>query len=77
MTREGHLEVHVQALLEKVHLLLRVCLIGSVPHLASEAVGILLNLLGPLGNVVKLFYLGIHHALEHVMLVEGLGELLP
>ena len=47
MTREGHLEARVQTLLEEVHLLLEVYLTGSVPHHASEAVGILLNLLDP------------------------------
>jgi hypothetical protein len=60
--------VRVQTLLEEVHLLLRVCLTGSVPHHVSEVVGILLNLLGPLGNVAELFHLGIHHAFGHAML---------
>jgi hypothetical protein len=78
MTREGHLETCVQTVLQEVHfLLLRVCLTGSVPHHVSEAVGVLLNLLGPLGNVVELFHLGIHNALEHMMLMEGFGKLLP
>ena len=78
MAQEGHLEVCVQTLLEEVHLLLlRVCLIRSVPHHASEVVGILLDLLGSLGNVVKLFHFGIHHALGHMMLMEGFGKLLP
>ena len=77
MTRKGHLEACVQTLLEEVHLLLRVCLTGSVPHYVSEAVGILLDLLSPLGNVAELFHLGIHHALGHMVLVEGFGELLP
>jgi hypothetical protein len=36
-----------------------------------------LSLLGPLGNDVELFYLGIHQALGHVMLAKGFGELLP
>ena len=39
-------------------------------------VGILLDLLGSLGNVVKLFHFGIHHALGHVVLAEGFSELL-
>ena len=78
MTREGHLEVCVQTLLEEIHLLLLgVCLTGNVPHLASEAISVLLDLLGSLGNVVKLFHFGIHHALGHVVLTEGFGELLP
>ena len=78
MTREGHLEVCVQTLLEEIHLLLLgVCLTGSIPHHASESVGVLLNLLAPLGNVAKLFHFGIHHALGHVVLAEGFGELLP
>ena len=78
MTREGNLEAHVQTLLEEVHfLLLRVYLIRSIPHHMSEAVGILLNLLGPLGDVTEILYLGIHHALGHMMLTEGFGELLP
>ena len=77
MTREGHLEAFVQTLLGEVHLLLGVCLTGSVPHHASEAISVLLNLLGPLGHVVELFHLGIHHALGHVVLAEGFDELLP
>ena len=78
MTREGHLEACVQTLLEQVHLLLLgVYLTRSVPHHASELVGVLLDLLGPLGNVTKLFNFGIHHALEHKVLAEGFGELLP
>ena len=78
MTQEGHLEACVQTLLEEVHLLLlRVCLTRSVPHHASEVVRVLLDLLGPLGNVSKLFHFGIHHALKHMVLTEGSGELLP
>ena len=78
MTRDGHLEACVQTLLEEVHLLLLgVYLIRSIPHHASEAVGILLNLLGRIGNVAELFHLGIHHALGHMVLVEGFGKLLP
>ena len=77
MTREGHLEACVQTLLEEVHLLLLgVCLTGSVPHHVSEVVGVLLDLLGSLGNVVELFHFGIHHALGHVVLAEGFSELL-
>ena len=76
MTREGHLEARVQTLLEEVHLLLRICLTESVSHHASEAVGVLLYLLGSLTNVVELFHFGIHHALRHVVLTEGFGELL-
>ena len=73
-----HLEACVQTLLEEVHLLLlRVCLTRSVPHHESEAVTILLDLLGSLGNVVELLHFGIHHALRHVVLVEGFDELLP
>ena len=78
MTRQGHLEPCVETLLEEVHLLLLgVCFTGSVPYHASEAVGILLDLLGSLGNVAELFHFGIHHALRHVVFVEGFGELLP
>ena len=78
MTREGHLEACVQTLLEEVHLLLLgVCITRSVPHHASEAVGVLLDLLGTFGNVVELFHFGIHHALGYVVLMEGFGELLP
>ena len=77
MTREGHLEACVQTLLEEVHLLLRICLIGSIRHHASEAVGILLDLLEALGNVAELIHFVIHHALGHVVLVEGFSELLP
>ena len=78
MTREGHLEACVQTLLEEVDLLLiRVYLTGSIAHHASEAVGVLLNLLGPSGNVAELFHLGIHHAPRYMMLMEGFGKLLP
>ena len=78
MTQEGHLETCVQSLLEEVHLLLLgVCLTWSVPHHESEAVGILLDLLGSLGNVAELFHFGIHHTLGHMVLVEGFGKLLP
>ena len=78
MTQEGHLKARVQTLLEELHLLLlRVCLTRSVPHHASEAVGVLLDLLGSLRNVVEFFHFGIHHALRHVVLAEGFGELLP
>ena len=73
-----HLEACVQTLLEEVHLLLlRVCRTGSVPHHASEAVGILQDLLGSLGNVMELFHFSIHPPLGHVVLIEGFGELLP
>ena len=51
--------------------------LGSIPHHASEAVGVLLDLLGSLGNVVELFHFGIHHTLGHMVLVEGFGKLLP
>ena len=58
MTREGHLEASVETLLEEVHLLLlKVYLTRSIPHHASEAVGVLLDLLGSLGNVAELFHL--------------------
>ena len=78
MTQKGHLEACVQTLLEEVHLLLlRVCIIGSLPHHASEVAGVLLDLVGSLGNVAELFHFGIHHALGHVLLMEGFGELLP
>ena len=78
MTREGHLEACVQTLLEEIHfLLLGVYLTRSVPHHAIEAVGILLDLLEPRGNVAELFHLGIYHTLRYMMLTEGLGELLP
>ena len=77
MTREGHLEACVQTLLEEVHLLLGVCLTGNVPHHVSKMIGVLLDLLGSLGNVVELFHFGIHHALGHVVLMEGFSELLP
>ena len=78
MTQEGHLKARVQTLLEELHLLLlRVCLTRSVPHHASEAVGILLELLGSLGNVAELFHFGIHHAFGHVVLAEGFSKLLP
>ena len=78
MTRKGHLEACVQTLLEELHLLLLgVCLTKSIPHHASEAIGILLNLLGPLRNVVKLLNIGIHHAHGHVVLMVGFDELLP
>ena len=76
MTQEAHLEVCVQTLLEEVHLLLLIVyLIGSVPHHASEVVGVLLDLLGSLGNIAELFHFGIHHALRHVVLTKGFDEL--
>ena len=43
----------------------------------SEVVGVLLDLLGPLGNVVELFHFGIHHSLGNMVLAEGFGKLLP
>ena len=49
----------------------------TVPHHASEAVGVLLDLLGSLKNVVELFHFCIHHALGHVVLAEGFGKLHP
>ena len=77
MTREGHLEACVQTLLEEVHLLLGVYLTRSIPRHASEVIGVLLDLLGSLGNFAALFHFGIHHALGHVVLAEGFDELLP
>ena len=75
MAQEGHLEAHVQTLLEEVHLLLLgICLTGSVPHHASEAIGVLLDLLESMGNIAKLFHFGIHHTLRHMVLVEGSGD---
>jgi hypothetical protein len=60
-----------------VHLLLLgIGLTWSIPHHAGEASGVLLNLLGSLGDVVKL-HLGIHDTFRNVLLIEGLGELLP
>jgi hypothetical protein len=76
MTREDHLEMRVLPLLEIVHLLLlRVGLTWSIPHHAGETSGVLLNLLGALGDVVELLHLGIHDTLRHVVLIEDLGEL--
>jgi hypothetical protein len=43
----------------------------------GETSSVFLNLLGALGDVAKLLHLGIHDALWHVLLTEGLGELLP
>jgi hypothetical protein len=78
MTREGHLEMRVQPLLEIVHLLLLgIGLTWSIPHHAGEPSSVLLNLLGALGDIAKLLYLGIHDALRHVLLMKSLGELLP
>jgi hypothetical protein len=78
MTREGHLETRVQPLLEIVHLLLfGIGLTWSIPHHAGETSSVLLNLLGALGDVVKLLHLGIHDSLRHVLLTKSLGELLP
>ena len=78
MTREGHLETRVQPLLEAVHLfLLGIGLTWSIPHHAGETSGVLLNLLGALGDVAKLLHLGIHDTFGHVVFTEGLGELLP
>jgi hypothetical protein len=78
MTQEGHLEMRVQPLLEIVHLLLLgIGLTWSISHHAGEASGVLLNLLGALGDVAKLVHLGIHDSIRHVVLTEGLGELLP
>ena len=78
MTEEGHLEACVQSLLEELHLLLlEVCLTWSVPHHASEAIGVLLDLLESMGNIAKLFHFGIHHTLRHMVLVEGFNKLLP
>ena len=78
MTQEGHLETCVQSLLEEVHLLLLgVYLTRSLPHHASDAVVVFLDLLGSLGNVEELFHFGIHHTLGHMVLTEGFGELLP
>jgi len=78
MTREGHLETRVQPLLEAVHLfLLSIGLTRSIPHHAGEASGVLLNPLGALGDVAELLHLGIHDTFGHVVLTEGLSELLP
>jgi hypothetical protein len=78
MTREGHLESRVQSLLETVHLLLLgIGLPWIIPHHAGEASGVVLNLLGALGDVAKLLHLGIHDTLRYVVLTEGLSELLP
>jgi hypothetical protein len=78
MTREGHLETRVQPLLKTVHLLLLgIGLTWSIPHHAGEASGVLPNLLGSLGDVVKLLHLGIHDTFRNVLLTEGLSELLP
>jgi hypothetical protein len=78
MTQEGHLETRVQPLLETVHLLLLgIDLTWSIPHRAGETSSVLLNLLGALRDVAKLLHLGIHDAFKHVLLTEGLGELLP
>jgi hypothetical protein len=77
MTQEGHLETRVQPLLETVHLLLLgVGLTWSIPHHVGETSGVLLNLLGALGDVVELLHLGIHDTIRHVVLIEDLGELL-
>jgi hypothetical protein len=67
--------MRVQPLLEIVHLLLLgINLAWSIPHHAGEASGVLLNLLGALGDVAKLLHLGIF---RHMVFMEGLGELLP
>jgi hypothetical protein len=42
----------------------------------SEAGGKLLDLLGAMGDITKLLNLSIHDTLRHVVLTEGLGELL-
>jgi hypothetical protein len=77
MTREGHLETRVQPFLEIVHLLvLGIGLTWSIPHHAGETSSVFLNLLGALGDVVKLLHLAIHDALRHVLLTKGLSELL-
>jgi hypothetical protein len=58
MTREGHLEMRVQPVLETVHLLLLgIGLTWGIPHHAGETSGVLLNLLGALGDVAKLLHL--------------------
>jgi hypothetical protein len=61
-----------------VHLLLvGAGLLRSVPHHANEASGVFLHLQSPLGEVAELLHFGIHDALGHVVLTEGLSELRP
>jgi hypothetical protein len=50
---------------------------GAYLIMRGETSGVLLNLLGALGDVAKLLHLGIHDTFRHVLLTEGLGEFLP
>jgi hypothetical protein len=78
MSQESDLEARVQPLLVVVHLLLvGAGLLRSIPHHANELGGVLLHLQSPLGEVVELLHFGIHDALRHMVLAEGLSELFP
>lgn len=68
----------VETRLEVIHIFLfSVSLFRGIAHHLHKVIGVLVDVLRTLSNIVKLLHFGIHHALGNVVRIESLNKLLP